>query len=726
MKQIITSCMALLAALSGIASDVGQQYFLIDAEGKKISYSCYSENQQPYELYPKAENLPTMLKSKRIATYGDPKLLDIELVYDESEYKLEGVLGGDMSTVAYWYKNPEKKPGIQEIPSGIAGLLCLFSRCDQYTKETDLYVVAKDIRGLENGSKVVFDISDCMHRTEYTPVDEDGEELNLATSRLGNIVTPGKFESAGCTIVFCNSSDGVMFNFFCPFIKYVTTTEAEEREVYSRPRYVFYNDCGPDFMTGCYLICHPLQDDDITIIEMPVYQGSLSRTPSETTLGNSPSSFRHYEQLWTRSPYSVATYSKLMHGTAIYYDVNGTTPIGMGTQVLKDCGSSADVATRLTVCANPPESPGSELLSMLLCDYMPETDVDHRKGFASWSWKSGKNGREYAPINTNGKQGDAIGYYLAWQENYYFVEDNYNEWLYSYACPNPHLVYKDSDVSGRLGNNSPIIVIMPGFPIFAGSDMVLFNYGLVGRYGEGNIEGADFLIENTYTDDYDQNGFRKEIFSYENILIDGETEGFVSAELSIHKGEEGQDYLPPSLTHLIVRDSNGKLTDRFKTAEEGVIEFYAGDFYQNFDWTLGEYGFFEYKCRPVADDKIKVEYAPYGSTNFTGLEFYEIPEKYFYPGYGNFYSAPLKDVVGQSANGWFDIRITLEDETGNKHIQTVSPAFKIGDGSGVDNTIVDQGTRTRTYFDLTGRKVNKPENGIFIEYDGSHYRKVRK
>ena len=75
--------------------------------------------------------------------------------------------------------------------------------------------------------------------------------------------------------------------------------------------------------------------------------------------------------------------------------------------------------------------------------------------------------------------------------------------------------------------------------------------------------------------------------------------------------------------------------------------------------------------------KVSLQYSPDGSDVWSSLEVKEVPELFFLPGYGNFYRASLSGVTATSGNGWFKLRIRLEDEAGNTQEQTIEPAFYI-------------------------------------------------
>lgn len=163
------------------------------------------------------------------------------------------------------------------------------------------------------------------------------------------------------------------------------------------------------------------------------------------------------------------------------------------------------------------------------------------------------------------------------------------------------------------------------------------------------------------------------LFTNTNVVID-DIPGKNVAEVSFDMSKA--DHVPPTLQIVRFKDKDDNITDRYSKAEDGVIEFYAGDFTfdhrQHIGWFTDEW---------PAD--VIVEYAPYGSDEYLPLEADHIPERDFMPGFGAYYTGSLGKVDRESENGWFDVRITVIDEAGNYQRQVLSPAFKIGEGSGI-------------------------------------------
>ena len=79
-----------------------------------------------------------------------------------------------------------------------------------------------------------------------------------------------------------------------------------------------------------------------------------------------------------------------------------------------------------------------------------------------------------------------------------------------------------------------------------------------------------------------------------------------------------------------------------------------------------------------------MEWSPNGKNEWKEMAVKENPEYFYMPGWGHFFSGSLAGVDKKCDNGWYDLRIYIEDEFGAWQRQTVSPAFRIGSPSVVD------------------------------------------
>lgn len=142
------------------------------------------------------------------------------------------------------------------------------------------------------------------------------------------------------------------------------------------------------------------------------------------------------------------------------------------------------------------------------------------------------------------------------------------------------------------------------------------------------------------------------------------------------------DWQPPTLQIVRFTDTDGNFIDRYAKGEDGVMEFYGGDFTY-----CEEYSPYSSWYTETPAVEVSVEYAPYCTENFAPLEVENIPERDFMPGFGTYYRGSLADVDVASENGWFDVRIKLTDASGNYQEQTLSPAFWIEENVGVGEIV---------------------------------------
>ncbi len=257
----------------------------------------------------------------------------------------------------------------------------------------------------------------------------------------------------------------------------------------------------------------------------------------------------------------------------------------------------------------------------------------------------------------------------------------------------------EDEITAPFGNSAPILAHMiQKVPISETETALYFTpNAYIGRYGELRqsdqmnlksevylsgekiFEGSAIILDNwiwEFAFDGHEKGELELVYTNNNVRVD-DVDGFNITKVKVD--ERNQDCFAPTTQMLIFKDDKGVITDRFDKAENGVIEFSAGDF----NFTTENNSSF-YTCAPLT---VKVEYAPYGTTNFAELNVVEVPENYYMPGFGYFYRGSLADVNVPSENGWFDLRFTLTDEAGNSMEQRVSPAFHINELASVERVV---------------------------------------
>lgn len=273
----------------------------------------------------------------------------------------------------------------------------------------------------------------------------------------------------------------------------------------------------------------------------------------------------------------------------------------------------------------------------------------------------------------------------------------------------------------ELGNSVPICIASIGY--IRNSDSQL-RFSFIGRNGElRNIDkyntafkmtaDGEVISQRPYWNQSDFMNWRlrggefnstkaeyKITIENTNVIVDG-LDGY--NKTTIYYDTNMSSPNPPALRSLQFRNTEGKITDRFKDLDEGVLEFYAGDFEyaetdQSYRW------FFNY-CNL---ENVKVEYAPYGSGQWRILDVEEVPDMFAPVAYGAFYRGSLGSVTAESPNGWYDLRIKLSDASDNYQIQELSPAFKLADITGIKTVKTDavslQGLEVEI-FNLAGTLV---------------------
>jgi len=222
--------------------------------------------------------------------------------------------------------------------------------------------------------------------------------------------------------------------------------------------------------------------------------------------------------------------------------------------------------------------------------------------------------------------------------------------------------------------------------------------------------------------DWNQAGHGKGVMEYEmlteNTFEDG-IEGY--NRTYIYTDQTKDDPTAPTITHLMCRDSDDRISNRFSTPDKGVVEFSASDFSSEEFWVPEGWNFTWFDSHPIQE--VKSEWSPYGENDWNEFAVEEVPE-YFENGFGTFYRGSLAGVNKGSSNGWYDLRITLCDATGNKQQQTISPVFRIESMSGVETLGITDADAPVEYYNLQGFRVNTATPGeIVIKRQGNHVSK---
>lgn len=296
-----------------------------------------------------------------------------------------------------------------------------------------------------------------------------------------------------------------------------------------------------------------------------------------------------------------------------------------------------------------------------------------------------------------------------------YIDDGFYSFLFE---ENSKLSYLPDKIKGIQGDNVPILV--PYKYSYWEEDSQAFvtyiNPCYYGRYGE-YCESDDILAQtNIKINDGEFIDSKENVFGWSEN--EGELTGTVDITMTnrnrkidglqglnlatIHYDRDQEDSSAPVLQMLHFKDAEDYITDRFEAAEGALMELFAGDFNEGISESNWLY-FDRAKAKNV-----NVAYAPYGKDNWTDLTLEENPE-YYSNLMGWYYAASLENVTGAAEQGWFDLKIRLEDESGNWQEQIVSPAFQI-------KSLVDTGIENMEHptwnmehaeavYDVVGRRL---------------------
>ncbi len=303
----------------------------------------------------------------------------------------------------------------------------------------------------------------------------------------------------------------------------------------------------------------------------------------------------------------------------------------------------------------------------------------------------------------------------------------------------PAYCYFSDQISQPIANSSPLLAFMTQVNTYPDATILYIDpQAYIGRYGEvrncdqwnlhsvvklnGKItfdsNDGGYLQQWCYENSTDshEKGILEATFTNRNVLVDETIPGYNITSIKVD--ERNDDKCTPTPQMLIFKNTSGAITDRFDKAEDGIIEFSAGDF----NWVnTGEK--FYYTCSKA---DITVECAPYGTGSFTKLDVEEIPENYYMPGFGYFYRGSLANVTEPSENGWYDLRFTLTDKAGNEMVQRISPAFRIDANVGVTSPSIDgdrvwtaNGIVTAAGEGITGMELYTPDGKLIAKANGA-------
>lgn len=593
---------------------------------------------------------------------------------------------------------------ILTIPEGTYDIMVTFWKMDPNDEawpRNELFVIREQVT-IDHDMELTFAASEAKNHIHFQTMTIDGEPAYTGLYGVDenwnvSILEEGNTDDVNChRILYCEGYGTLdeKFNNFAQTVVYPDFTNAsgeDDADFYVNDvsdRWVFYS-----FRTA--------------VKGVNVYTSAYETrgASGDITVSNDPSKFQLFEDPFITTDYQGFDVEERI--PAYYFGADGW-------QFSCSCFESL------------PDGENYEI-------YLSASPDDSEVGFVPYIYPIILNGNYevlmYGPSLTVSNNHAIIannGFIPTFNTEYSEELDEYGRDIMTYPSWPTHPVfsYPVEKKKENIGNNSPLLVAFPyQYEDTRGTNttrILDFYFLYRGRYGETKsqfnmadvkmkLDGNDLLVaDGAFTNMVDEllNGVVDATIVKEGVLVD-DMEGSNKAQLHYTAGAEDQN--PPTVTMLHFKDGDENVTDRFATAADGTLEFSAGDF-NYFVTPVTHYG----TVFREAPESVEVSYSPYGEDNWNELAVEEVPENYW-PVMGWFYTGSLTGVTGQGLNGWFDLKIRVEDAAGNWQEQIISPAFRIDDlAYSSVATIGSDNAREVARYNLAGQRVDANATGVVI------------
>lgn len=319
--------------------------------------------------------------------------------------------------------------------------------------------------------------------------------------------------------------------------------------------------------------------------------------------------------------------------------------------------------------------------------------------------------------------------------SYFFTEEAYGESEIQWFPTHDRFDYTAETTDIVLGNSVPIINTLPLIwhtdwmnPETCSYPLGVLYCGRLGEFNQGCLNLTDYSIQYNGEIVGEGDAFVRQFlgpwwyggshepgvydyaFTQSHVLVDGAP---ASVTANVHIDQTTGDMEAPTLQHLMTRDADDFITDRFASPKGAFIEFCGGDF-RRYEKELYQ-SIFNYEKAA----EVKTEWAVKDSGEWHELEVVEVPGGYR-QGWGDLYRVELDDINQPSDSKWYDLRITMVDNAGNYQQQVLSPAFSIENvtgGTNIELIGVDTAAASRevsAIYDINGQRLSQTGLGINI------------
>lgn len=602
------------------------------------------------------------------------------------------------------------------LPEGIYDFSTVFY---DLTNGDDIFLVAEKVE-IKEGAEVVFRPTDAVNRITMQPLLPNGDKVKLPLVKEGDdgkieALEPGNvdFLTLNASFTFGDQLGG--YSFYIP----------AEGRLEGAPEFASvtwrFNNVSDNYTATLLTVATIIDGDNVKEYYSHIIPEHLVTGTYQTDVNNYTdinwsgvkSNLAQFDALGKRSC-EMIRFTEFACGRQLGGFITGWYDYKFTERLFAPSPNAS--LERVTVAYEP-------YIHEYTADNSPEPEVYH----------------EYVARGTYGQpifveNGEKISRSVRTNDysSYFFTDEHYGQNEVKWFPTHERFDYCPSATDIILGNTVPIFTTLgliwhTDWENFANvcHPVGTLSTGRLGEQNEGYLHNTDYKV--TYNGEQvaeGKNYYNSFLgpwwyggthapgvydyeFSQDYILVDGNT---ASNKCSLHIDETTGDCDAPTLQHLMTRNADDFITDRFKTAQGAFIEFAGGDFntYENDRCNLYHYE----KAAAV-----KAEWTPHGCDDWHELAVTEVADGFKW-GWGDLYRARLDGVTLPSESKWYDLRLTMVDKAGNTQRQTLSPAFRIqnvsgieavkGEAStviGVDGAIINISTGRVEVYSLDGRKV---------------------
>ena len=635
---------------------------------------------------------------------GDIINLNIILEYPENLMPVYIQYGGEIGGQYFFYEGADRFTIELEYNPSLPNIFFASFYSLDADNPDDIYVIFYEFEKIEDRMNITFDANEATECFDYNFLNIDGNPFKLVSTEYNpeteeyTLIGDGDIiEMFGMQLIYYKEYLNL---FTAPFFLYDTyNVQTGVRTEKNKPNKIWINKlpmgCG---MTAQYIANTP--------IENIFYAGQMPCVSEATILTTSIEDYA--VQSFKFIPFITSEYDITnKYGITIQSALKGTMMGGINSYYLISQKNVDDPFVNIVIKSSLPNvtNEGIDVYQGTgFASLVEQLEEYTTTGITSAIYTCNNKDIIFHPLNTSRFGSENI--YSLWTLDF----DNWfrADWT---KFVNPYLSQNPDFYRTIMGNTIPTNSFLGMFPE---SDQALepdffplmfsfgfFSYGYMGRNNEArtldqvlswvNEEQLDNIYQYTIIND--------------NTLIDGEIPGSNVTVLGCQMLEP--DFVPPTMQYLAIFDDEGFVNDRFDSTEDTWFEFWAGDFFYepNEDWTEDRMG-----VRPL--ESVTVEYAPYGTEDYMPLDVTENPDKFFMPGYGYCFEGSLASVG--NTEGWYDMRFSLTDASGNYQIQTLSPAFYISaQASGINSPSALKGK-----VSVSGNSIIAPDGAEIYAVSG--------